>query len=458
MVLQTSGVIEELVGLVDVGDPFGYPPADLVALHVAAIDRRLQVQRHQMKVLDQRAQDAGVERVTALDDVVPLLFSDASYKSYPSSFVEKGQWDRLGRWLGALSTVPVTGIDLDGIEDIDDWISRMHAAGHYVMGSSGTSGKCSLLDHSATDLDLMRRVVGGRFIFDVEPRRDRSVFILTPRRGAHAGLYGMNALAEAFGPPDERHFISEGPVTMVEANRLGALRRAMAEGRASASDLTDLKAFMAQRQRETDREMGVFVDALAECRDRPLLVFGTTPMHWKIVNELRARGIGDGEFHPETLVGGGGGSKGVELPPDQGQDVDRFWGLDQDPSRRMHHIYSSTELGSAVFPMCAAGRYHALPWVATLVLDKAGEQLLNPSPGVGGEVEGRMAFFNTLTDARWGGLLSGDKVKVDFSRCRCGREGPTITEIVRYIDLPEGDDKLTCVGTVDTYVRGVMSE
>jgi hypothetical protein len=52
-------------------------------------------------------------------------------------------------------------------------------------------------------------------------------------------------------------------------------------------------------------------------------------------------------------------------------------------------------------------------------------------------------------------VISGDKIVIDYGRCACGRQGPTIDpDIVRYKDLP-GGDKITCAGTIDAYVRGV---
>jgi hypothetical protein len=74
-------------------------------------------------------------------------------------------------------------------------------------------------------------------------------------------------------------------------------------------------------------------------------------------------------------------------------------------------------------------------------------------------VEGRFAFLDLLYEGRWGGLISGDKVEVDFSeRCPCGRHGPTILDnIVRYTQVTGGDDHIGCAGTIDAYVRGAMA-
>ena len=72
-----------------------------------------------------------------------------------------------------------------------------------------------------------------------------------------------------------------------------------------------------------------------------------------------------------------------------------------------------------------------------------------------GEYEGRAAFFDLSVDGRWGGVITGDRISIDFSPCACGAKGPSVRDnIVRYADL-EGDDKIGCAGTVDAYVRGV---
>src|SRR3546814_2349901 len=69
-------------------------------------------------------------------------------------------------------------------------------------------------------------------------------------------------------------------------------------------------------------------------------------------------------------------------------------------------------------PRCrAGGRYHVPPWVVPLILDKSGDALL---PIGNGEYEGRAAFFDLSIDGRWGGVISGDRISIDFSPCPCG--------------------------------------
>src|ERR1019366_3604051 len=103
-------------------------------------------------------------------------------------------------------------------------------------------------------------------------------------------------------------------------------------------------------------------------------------------------------------------------------------------------------------PRCSAGRYHMAPWVVLLLLDESGENLIEPC--FDGEVEGRAAFFDMSMDGRWGGVISGDKIRATWGRCDCGRASPSVADdIQRYADLASGD-KIACSGTIDAYVRG----
>jgi hypothetical protein len=47
-------------------------------------------------------------------------------------------------------------------------------------------------------------------------------------------------------------------------------------------------------------------------------------------------------------------------------------------------------------------------------------------------------------------------VVVDFSPRADGLKVPNLRSVVRYRDLDEGDEKLSCAGTIDAYVRGVV--
>jgi hypothetical protein len=145
----------------------------------------------------------------------------------------------------------------------------------------------------------------------------------------------------------------------------------------------------------------------------------------------------------------GGGSKGFDLPEDHLEQTLRFLGMGLD---RFTQGYGMQEVSTGG-RMLEQGRYYFPGWTVPLVLDQAGEQLLNQPEG---EVVGRMAIFDVSIDGRWGGIISGDRVVADFSQSRSGHPGPAILEIARYSELEGGDDKLTCAGTIDAFVRGAI--
>jgi hypothetical protein len=68
-----------------------------------------------------------------------------------------------------------------------------------------------------------------------------------------------------------------------------------------------------------------------------------------------------------------------------------------------------------------------------------------------GTQTGRFACMDLLPSTYWGGIISGDKVTVEWDReCPCGRKGAHIhRDITRYSEAITGDDKITCASTID---------
>lgn len=448
--------VEQLTRLMTDPDPYRVPPGDIHALQVRALEECLRERRQQIRVLDRRAREEGIESIRSPEDLVPLLFAHTTYKSYPESLLEKQRWDRLVLWLDALSTQRVENekLDLDGVDDVDEFLARLHRAGHYVFCTSGTSGKCSFLNQTRRDLDVTRTVMVEtvRWVTGFEPKQDRATFVLGPHKSPTRYGQLFDGVVEAYGRPDARHYLFDQPLRMADLNRMGVLRRRMAEGTATPGEIEAAEEEGRARQGRMEQRLTAVVDDILARRAEPMVLQGLWAQFWSIVETARKRGIRDGEFHPEIAMFVGGGLKGVSLPEDYREQIQRFFGVD---GRNLIDVYGMQEM-AAGFPRCSAGRYHRPPWVVLFVLDREGERLLNPAEGRG-EVDGRMAFFDLSIDGRWGGLISGDRVTVDFSPCPCGRPSPTVRDVVRYMDLPEGDDKLTCSATVESYVRGMIT-
>jgi hypothetical protein len=178
---------------------------------------------------------------------------------------------------------------------------------------------------------------------------------------------------------------------------------------------------------------------------------GLTPQLFRVVEAARARGLAEGSFHPDTHVISGGGAKGFDIPADHVEQIMQFMGL---TFENFTQGYGMQEASSGA-RMNEWGRYEFPGWIVPLLLDDSGEKLLEAQDG---KVAGRMALFDVSIDGRWGGIVSGDRVVVDYEPSPTGRAVPAVTEIARYSDLQGGDDKLTCAGTIDSFVRGAVGE
>ncbi|KJF23897.1 hypothetical protein CJ178_15140 [Rhodococcus sp. ACPA4] len=421
---------------------------------VERLDARFQELRQQVPVLKQRADDEGITEIARREDMIPLLFPHTTYKSYPESLIAKGQWAQLNRWLDSLSAHRVEGVDVSDVVDVDGYIDALEAVGHLVSSSSGTSGKSSFLNKSVQDREVsMQNMLDC--LTDLGIHRDNSWHVIPV--GPETGLSGHNALRDLiykeYGRPDgiERPSGAEASGHYAYMARLSAMRKAMADGTAAPDELATHEASAAARQAENERRLRHWAEQIIEHRTEKIFFNSQFPNLFRLTEILRELGMKEGDITGENAMTAGGGLKGMSLPADYQNQIFRM--LNIDPSRFFHY-YSMQELNIRL-PKCASGRYHVPSELVLFVLDKNGEAL---APESDGKVEGRAAFFDTTVDGRWGGTITGDKISVELGDCSCGRTGPTVdADITRYSDLAD-DDKITCAGTTDAYVRGFLED
>jgi hypothetical protein len=444
--------VDSLLRLREDGKGFSIPFSDIRDTQVAAMNERLQERVDKIKLVGLRAGDAGISEIRGHADMVPLLLPHTAYKSYPESFLSEKKWDRLTKWLGTVSTYPLDKVDLAGTVDVDEWLARLEQAGHFVSCTSGTSGKPAMLIASQADMDWTGRdsVLACMWATGMKPTRDRVMFgIAAAARIPRSAAIGV-AQSEAFQlPGSERFGYPVPPITIGSITKMITLRKAIAEGTAKPGEIAEFEETSAMRQQAIDDAVGLTADALIAARKDRLFVSGMWAMVHKVAQEVRDRGYGAVDFHPENACHIVGGLKGAVLPPDYKEFIYDTFNLQPELN---YQIYGMQEL-STVMPRCReGGRYHVPPWLVCLPLDREGERLV---PIGTGEVEGRSAFFDLSLDGRWGGLITGDRIAVDFGPCACGAASPSIRDnIMRYTDL-QGDDKIACSGTIDAYVRGL---
>ena len=443
--------VETLLKFVGTDDQFGTPYADLLPLQVQAANERFQERLGKIKLLQNRADTGGVTSVSKASDLVPLLFAHTTYKSYVESWLSEGRWDRMSKWLETVSAYPTAGLDLDGIKDFDGWIERLETVGHFVTCSSGTTGKPAILTCSQEDLDLSGEIITKELAWalGVTPKGDFKIIGLGGATKAARTIATQKAMVSAFSTPEKAFQNPAQPITVGQVADMIRLRRKVADGTASPSEIAEYEAEVARRQANLDGGIEQTLDAIISSRGEKLLIMGMWATLFNFAEEARAKGYSAKDFRPENSMMVAGGLKGANVPPNYKEIVYDTFNLS---AQRNANFYSMQEINTTC-PLCPAGRYHVPPWLMLLLLDEPGENLLDVSTE--GEYEGRAAFFDISMDARWGGIISGDKIKVKYGKCECGNHGPTVgMEIVRYADLASGD-KLTCSGTIDAYVRGV---
>ncbi|MBA4024562.1 MAG: hypothetical protein C0482_19595 [Gordonia sp.] len=421
---------------------------------IEVLDARFQERRAQVPVLAQRAEGEGITEIGSREDLVPLLFPHTTYKSYPESLIAKGKWAQMNRWLDSLSTHRVADIDVDGVQDVDDWIDRLEAAGHMVSSSSGTSGKGSFLNKTQFDRDTSsQNMLDCLAELGLPPANKWNFIPVGPETTLSSHIAMREMLAASYRSRDS----IELPPTSAPGghhrymSRLQAMRRAMADGTAAPDEVAQFEAEAARRQEQNEERLHYFAQQIRERRSERFFFSSQFPNLYRLTEILREMGVEDGDLTGDNALTTGGGLKGTSLPDDYQSKIYRL--LNIDPSRFLHY-YSMQELNLRM-PKCLAGRYHVPAEVVLLVLDKNGETL---APVSDGQVEGRAGFFDTTVDGRWGGTISGDKIRANLGGCPCGRPGTTVfDQISRYSDLKD-DDKITCAGTMDAYVRGFIED
>jgi hypothetical protein len=425
---------------------------DIAALQLSAINERFRECVGAIKLLGLRASESGIDEIRSLQDVVPLLLPHTAFKSYPESFLSGKRWDRLTKWLGTVSTQPTDTIDVEGVTDVDGWVRACEAAGHLVSCTSGTTGKPAMLPAMQSDLDFAAREVVEAVQWGSGLRAgDKRTFVSfgataqSPRNAA-TGMSLVSAFADlaTLAPPAEGPGITIGSITgMIE------LRKAIANGTARPEQIAEFEHESALRQEALDGALDKAVDRLIAVRGERLMIMAMWGPLYQLAEAVRGRGYSAKDFHPENGVFLGGGLKRARVPDNYKEIIFETFNLSP---RFAYQMYGMQETQTSMPRCIEGGRYHIPAWMVCLPLDKEGDNLLP----IGKEpVVGRAAFFDLSIKGRWGGVISGDRIEVDFNPCACGSPSPSIRDdIARYADL-EGDDKIACSGTVDAYVRGL---
>ncbi len=423
------------------------------AVQLAAMNIRLRERREQIPVLAKLADNQGIESLNSVNDMAPLLFEHTVYKSYPVSLLARQRYDQLTKWLDRLTPHDLTGVDVSDCESIDGWLDKLTDETPLdPAASSGTSGTMSFFPKSKRDYRLSAQGFRIQVLqeFGKEPTesdlQDKVHFLVPLYRDGHLSIGGFTKYnLESFCKGDENylHTAFRGAISTDLMWLAGRVKAARAKGDTSKIDapasLLDRLDELRSMQMNMPEQQAEFVKRMAtELKGQRVVAMGTTPLFY----EVAQRGLEEGlkqVFAPDSIVIGGGGAKGMELPDNVDDIILEFTG-----AKHMGSSYGMTEI--TTFNMrCGHGHYHFAPWLSVILLDRESGEPLPRS----GEQTGRASFFDMTNEGTWGGLITGDRITVDWDTpCPCGRSTPYVKgRIQRYSEIDGGDDKITCAAS-----------
>jgi hypothetical protein len=234
--------------------------------------------------------------------------------------------------------------------------------------------------------------------------------------------------------------------------RSARLRAAESKGDSGAiavlkDQLSKIRGRVVDSEDETARNIDEFMrEMIVNQRGRKVLLFTQPKDIYSLTLECEKRGVKP-NFAPDSsiYVLGSATSKGGTMPEGWLERCKAIFPFEY------QNYYAMSEC-TAMNRLCQGGHYHLPPWTYSALLDPETSQ---PHPRSGVQT-GRLALFDLFAENCWGGIISGDRVTVNWDGgCSCGRIGAYLhSDIVRYSNLKD-DDKITCSKTADAYEKAV---
>lgn len=161
--VELSGDFDALSALHQ-SDLFTRPAAEVEAFRLHLLRERFDALRDRVAALGKLSDIQGVSAISSLNDAAPLLFQHTVYKSYPMSFLERGRFAALTKWLNQLTVHDLSGVDAGQCELIEDWLRTLDKLTPLRCNhTTGTTGKLSFLPRTAREWRLQNRMLLSGF-------------------------------------------------------------------------------------------------------------------------------------------------------------------------------------------------------------------------------------------------------------------------------------------------------
>jgi len=435
---------------VEVG--FSVDPAELDEIRLVLAQRKFAAAMDSVAMVRQLAKQNQVSAIGSFNDLLPLCYNQETFKSYPQSWLETGDFKRLTKWLSKLCAADLSAVDASSCELIEDWIKVLKQQSSVdLMISASADGKASFLPRTRQEWATFQRVSfwGVQAALKgpngesqaLRPGVDKVPLVyLGARRGARSWRF-LDFYEETFGPglvDTSLDYIDSDLLTLA-----GRIREASKKGEAGSLQISPKLLARKDEIARLNAEKPQRVEALMQrllndYRGRRIIFYSSMQMLYDLAIRFKTQGV-KGAYAPDSYFSCGGGFADGKQPPNWKQDVTEALGI---PESSIHVGYGMQEALSGM-QMCSHGKYHVPVTIIPFVLDEVTDQ---PFPRTGKHT-GRFAFFDLLQETSWGGFITSDHITLTWDQpCGCGRKGSYLDAAISKV-VDKQDDKIGCAGT-----------
>lgn len=428
---------------------FSLEPEELDDIRLRLAQQKFAFAKDNIKMVERLAIQNETSAIDSFNDLLPVLYNQESFKSYPQSWLETGDFQRMTKWLSKLCAVDLSAVDASSCELIEDWIKVLAQQSSIdLLISAGSDGKAAFLprtrdewaiDHSFSFWSFQSSMGESDAL---RPGIDKVALIYPGARGG-ARCWGrfLDFYEQTFGSD-----LVDAPLGYNDSDLLslaGRIREASKKGEAGLlqinPSLLARKDEIARINADKPKQIEALMQRmLNEYRGQRIIFYGSMQMLYDLAMRFNKQGV-KGAYTTDSYFFCGGGFADGKQPPNWKQEVAEALGV---PESSIRVGYGMQE-GIWAMQLCSHDKYHVPVTMIPFVLDETNDQ---PLPRTGRQT-GRLAFFDLLPETSWGGYVTSDHITINWDEpCGCGRKGAHLDAAVSMV-VDNQDDKIGCAGT-----------
>jgi hypothetical protein len=431
---------------------FSLDPQALDTLQLGLLREKFAAAADGIAIVKQLAAQNEISSIESFDDLLPIFFNQETFRSYPQSWLETGDFKRMTKWLGKLCAVDLSAVDASACDSIEDWISVLKQQSSIdLMISAGGNGKAAFLPRTREEwataarstlwgIQMAMEKASGESLA-LRPGVDKVPLIYPGARSGVRSWRFLNFYEETFGDD-----LVDAPLGYTDADLLtlaGRIREASRKGEAGSLQINPAllarKDEIARLNAEKPQRIEALMQRMLEdYRDQRVIFYSSMQMLYDLAMRFEKQGI-KGAYSSDSFFFCGGGFMSGSEPENWKRDAAAALGI---PESSILIGYGMQESLTGM-QMCDHGKYHVPVTLIPYVLSEVTDQPLERQ----GTQTGRFAFFDLQAETSWGGYITSDRVTIHWDQpCACGHKGAYLDGTIgRVADLQ--DDKIGCAGT-----------